>query len=162
MAARSTRKKTTARKATRKKASRKKTTRKKAARKKTTRKPAARKKASRKRATPARKKATPARKKSAASRRNAARKTKSALVSQLPQSLAEFRRTVERELRGLERLIVAANKENRVRLTRLLRDASRHLGRVESQGSAQWRKLAKGARSDAEQLLRRLRKATGR
>jgi hypothetical protein len=137
----------TARKATRKKATRRKTTRKTTTRRKATRKKAARKKVARKK---------PARKKAA--RKRAAR----ARGLELPRSLAEFRRVVQRDLNVLEREVESAGKDARRRITRLVRQASHQLGQLEARGSSQWRKLSSKARKEAETTLRRLRGAAAR
>lgn len=130
-----------ARKSARKKSVAKKSTRKKATRKKATRKKTARK--------------TSARKKT---KKKAAR----TLADELPRSLKQFRKDVERELLAVEREVETAGRATRRRLTRVVRDAARHLGQLEAKGERQWKKLTRVAKSDAKRMLDRLKKASGR
>jgi hypothetical protein len=115
---------------------------------------AARKSAARKRKTT---------KKSAARRKPRARKTRrvslAGIEKELPTSVKEFSRQARRDLNKLEAKIEKASRETRRRLTRVLRDVSRELGRLEAQGQKRWRALTVQTRRDAIKALRRLEKA---
>jgi hypothetical protein len=91
--------------------------------------------------------------------RTQAKRTMDRIESELPPTLAQFSRDVRSRLGRLEKEIVAAEARTRRNLTRLLRDASHQLGRIEAQGQRRWRKLTTQARRDAVRTLRRLEKA---
>ena len=121
------------RKATRKKATRKKTTRKKAAR------PAARRKT--------------------AGKRTARRAALGGLEVELPANLRAFQRDMTRRIRRLEASIARARKETRLRLAKLLSEASRQLGWLEAMGERAWHRLSASYRRELLRLLRRLERA---
>lgn len=81
------------------------------------------------------------------------------LEPELPANLQEFSRQVRRELVKLERQIETAQRDARRRWTRLLREVSHQLGRVEAEGEKQWKKQTYPARREAVKLLKRLEKA---
>jgi hypothetical protein len=83
----------------------------------------------------------------------------SRLESELPRSLRDFSRHVRRDLAKLEKQIESGRREARRRLTRLVRDASHLLGRIEARGPQGWRRLSGQALREAEGVLRRIRKA---
>ena len=126
-------------------AARKKTTRRKATAKKSTRKKAARKTTTRRRKAP-----------SLSARRDAAMKR---LEKELPTTLKEFSQNTRRNLNRLERQIASSQRGVRRRWTRLLRDASHSLGKIEAEGQKRWRQQSTKARKDTAALLRRLEKA---
>jgi hypothetical protein len=128
---------------------RKKTTRKKAAASKTTRKKATAKKATRKKTA----KKTGRKK----IRRIAA---SDLLGAELPKSLRALSRQLRRDLNGIEKQIETAGKETRRSLTRVVRDASHHLGTLEARGQKEWRKMSARARSEVERTLKRVKRAT--
>lgn len=115
----------------------------------TARKSTSRKKATRKKAT--RKKATV--------RRRARRMTAlDRLQGQLPPTLRQFANELRKRLDGLEREVVRAQIAARRRAARLLRDASRQLGRLEVQGEAGWRRLGAAYQRELVAMLSRLEK----
>ena len=59
----------------------------------------------------------------------------------------------------LERQIETARRDARRRWTRVLRDVSHQLGRLEANREKQWRRLTLQARRDAAKALRRLERA---
>jgi len=129
----------TARQATtRKKATAKKATAKKATAKKTTRKKTAKK-------TVAKKK----RRISAAS----------LLGEELPKSLKALSTQLRRDLNAIEKQIESAGKDTRRSLTRVVRDASHHLGVLEARGQQEWRKMSRRARNEVERTIQRVRTA---
>jgi uncharacterized alpha-E superfamily protein len=119
-------------------------TRKKAAQRQTTAKKTTRKKAAKK---PARKKA----------RRITAAKL---LGEQLPKSLRALSLQLRRDLNAIEKQIESAGKDTRRSLTRVVRDASHHLGALEARGQQEWRKMSTRARNEVERTLRRVKRAT--
>jgi hypothetical protein len=78
---------------------------------------------------------------------------------ELPPTLAQFARRVGSALGGVEKQIHTAEVAYRKQFTKLLREASRQLGRIEAQGEKRWRTLTTQARRDAAKLLLRLEKA---
>ena len=120
------------------------TTRRKATRKKSTTKKATRKKAAKK---TGRKKI----------RRIA---TADLLGEELPKSLKALSRQLRRDLNAIEKQIETARKETRRSLTRVVRDASHHLGTLEARGQKEWRKMSARARSEVERTLKRVKRAT--
>lgn len=91
--------------------------------------------------------------------RRRARSTIRRLEDELPTELRDFSRRVRRDLTHLERRIEHARKDARRGLTRILRDVSHELGRLEAQGERRWRRLTNQARRDAVRALRKLEKA---
>ena len=130
---------TTRKKVPRKKATARKTTRKKATAKKTTRKKAAKK----------------------TGRKKIGRIAASDLLgAELPNSLKALSRQLRRDLNAIEKQIETAGKETRRSLTRVVRDASHHLGTLEARGQKEWRKMSARARREVESTLRRVKRAT--
>ena len=130
---------TTHKKTTRKKTTAKKTARKKATAKKTTRKKAAKK----------------------TGRKKIGRIAASDLLgAELPKSLKALSSQLRRDLNAIERQIETAGKETRRSLTRVVRDASHHLGTLEARGQKEWRKMSARARSEVERTLKRVKRAT--
>ena len=121
-----------------KKAPRKKTTTKKTTRKKTTAKKAAKKTGPKK-----------TRRISAAS----------LLGEQLPKSLKALSNQLRRDLNAIEKQIETAGKDTRRSLTRVVRDASHHLGVLEARGQQEWRKMSRRARNEVERTIKRVRAA---
>jgi hypothetical protein len=118
---------------------RKKTTRKKATAKKTTRKKAAKK----------------------TGRKKIGRIAASDLLGEeLPNSLKALSHQLRRDLNAIEKQIETAGKETRRSLTRVVRDASHHLGTLEARGQKEWRKMSTRARGEVERTLKRVKRAT--
>jgi hypothetical protein len=129
------------------------------ARQTTTRKTTTRKKATRKKATA--KKTT--RKKTAkkTGRKKIGRIAASDLLgAELPKSVKALSRQLRRDLNAIEKQIETAGKETRRSLTRVVRDASHHLGTLEARGQKEWRKMSARARSEVERTLKRVKRAT--
>lgn len=81
------------------------------------------------------------------------------LEDELPATLAEFSKRVQRGLGSLERRIDRVELRTRRQAARLLREASHQLGRYEAEGERRWKRLTGQARRDALRLLHRLEKA---
>ncbi len=81
------------------------------------------------------------------------------LEPELPANLQEYSRQVRRELVKLERQIETAQRDARRGWTRLLRDVSHQLGRLEAEGEKRWKKQTYPARREAVKVLKRLEKA---
>jgi hypothetical protein len=125
------------------------TTRKKAARKKATASKTTRKKTPRKKAA---KKTT---------RKKIGRIAASDLLgAELPKSLKALSRQLRRDLNAIEKQIETAGKETRRSLTRVVRDASHHLGSLEARGQREWRKMSARARGEVQRTLERVKRAT--
>jgi hypothetical protein len=123
------------------------TTRKKATTKKTTRKKATTKKATKKAAKKTGQKKT---------RRISA---SSLLGEELPKSLKALSNQLRRDLNAIEKQIETAGKDTRRSLTRVVRDASHHLGALEARGQQEWRKMSTRARNEVERTVKRVRRA---
>lgn len=80
------------------------------------------------------------------------------LEQELPENLRDYVRNVRSGLTALEKQIQEARRDARVRWTRLLREASHELGKLEERGERVWQQRAIQARRDAASLLRRLEK----
>jgi hypothetical protein len=116
-----------------------------------------------------RKKTTTTRKsasrKKASTRRSGSRRSKAQmgvlerLESELPPTLQGFSRKLNAALTKLETQIDRGQAAYRKRAARTLRDASRKLGRLESQGEQGWKKLDQKARKEAAGLLEKVEKA---
>ena len=116
-----------------------KTTRKKATAKKTTRKKAAKK----------------------TGRKKVGRIAASDLLgAELPKSLKALSSQLRRDLNAIEKQIETAGVETRRSLTRVVRDASHHLGTLEARGQKEWRKMSTRARNEVERTLKRVKRAT--
>lgn len=115
-----------------------------AARRKSTRKAPARRKAARKR---------PA--------RRTTKKRTAAAAQELPARLRDFTKEVRSLLGSLEKEVVKAQASYRRSAARLLREASVELGKFETRGEREWRKLNTTARRNALSMLRRLEKVVG-
>ncbi len=81
------------------------------------------------------------------------------LERDLPVSLRQYAKQVAGRLNALERQIGRTRQSTRRRATRLLRETSRELGKLEAKGEAGWRKLTTSTRRQAVRLLRRLEDA---
>lgn len=127
---------TTPKKAPRKKATAKKTTRKKTAKK-------AAKKAAKKTVAKQKRRITAA----------------SLLGEELPKSLKALSTQLRRDLNAIEKQIESAGADTRRSLTRVVRDASHHLGVLEARGQQEWRKMSRRARSEVERTIKRVRAA---
>jgi hypothetical protein len=73
--------------------------------------------------------------------------------AELPPSLKEFSRKVGRDLTLLEKQIEAASRDAVCQCTRVLRNASYLLGRLEAAGEAEWRR-SNQARLEALRAVR--------
>ncbi len=78
---------------------------------------------------------------------------------ELPRELQDFSRRVRRGLVRLEQRIETAQQGARRRFTRLLREVSHQLGRLEAEGERRWKQQTYPARREAVKLLKRLEKA---
>lgn len=78
---------------------------------------------------------------------------------ELPPTLRAYQQQVQKRLEKLEKEIARAQTEARRQAARLLRNASRELGRLEAGGEQGWRRLAKDAQKQALRLLAQLEKA---
>ena len=78
---------------------------------------------------------------------------------ELPRNLQEFRKRIETQLNALERDTARARTETRRRAARLIREASRQLGRLEAKGETGWRQLAESYRKELVRLLERIERA---
>lgn len=78
---------------------------------------------------------------------------------ELPPTLQAYQKQVQKRLAALEHEIARAQTEARRQAARLLRNASRELGRLEAGGEQGWRKLAGDAQKQALRLLAQLEKA---
>jgi hypothetical protein len=81
------------------------------------------------------------------------------IEAELPPTLRQYARRVRLHLTQVETDIARARAQARRRRTRLLREASHELGRLEAWGEARWRKLTAPYRKRAVDLLRRLERA---
>ena len=77
------------------------------------------------------------------------------LEAELPKSLRGYTTEVRKRLSRLERDVEKARSQASRRGTKLLREASEYVGRVEAKGEKEWRRR----RTEAASLLRRLEKA---
>ena len=80
--------------------------------------------------------------------------------AELPKSLKALSRQLRRDLNAIEKQIETARKETRRSLTRVVRDASHHLGTLEARGQKEWRKMSSRARLEVERTLERVKRAT--
>lgn len=87
------------------------------------------------------------------------RSAKGSVRFELPPTLQAYQKQVQKRLGALEKEIARAQTEARRRAARLLRNASRELGRLEAGGEQGWRKLAGDAQKQALRLLAQLEKA---
>ena len=81
------------------------------------------------------------------------------LGAELPKSLKALSLQLRRDLNAIERQIETAGKETRRSLTRVVRDASHHLGALEARGQNEWRKMSTRARGEVERTLERVKRA---
>lgn len=77
---------------------------------------------------------------------------------ELPPTLRDYAKQVQRRLDRLERDLARTRADVRRRATRLLREASHQLGRLEARGEAGWRRLTAPYRRQLLDLLKRLEK----
>lgn len=97
--------------------------------------------------------------------RKAARKGASAaarferLTEDLPPTLREFSKQVQKRLGALEKQIEQAQVDARRRAAKLLRTASHQLGRLEALGEGAFGRLTGPARKELIRLLNQLEKA---
>jgi len=82
------------------------------------------------------------------------------LGTELPKSLKALSRQLRRDLNAIEKQIGTARAETRRSLTRVVRDASHHLGTLEARGQSEWRKMSARARAEVERTLKRVKRAT--
>jgi hypothetical protein len=73
--------------------------------------------------------------------------------------LRDFRKQVAKQLNQLEREVEKAARPARRRAVKLLREASRELGRLEAHGERGWRQLAAPYRKELAGLVKRIEKA---
>jgi hypothetical protein len=81
------------------------------------------------------------------------------LTQDLPPTLVEFSKRVQKQLSALEKQIERARTDARRRAARLLRQASHQLGRLEAQGENAFARLGESARKELIRLLRQLENA---
>jgi hypothetical protein len=119
-----------------------------AARKKTTRKKTTRKKATRKKTAGKTSGSKSVRKKAA-----------DLLGEELPKSLKALSGQLRRDLNAIEKQIATARAGTRRSLTRVVRDASHQLGKLEARGQKEWRAMSTRARNEVQRTLERVRRA---
>lgn len=83
------------------------------------------------------------------------------LTQELPARLSDFTKQIRSHLRSLEKDIVKAQTSYRRVAARLLREASVELGKFETRGEREWKKLSQGAGRKALSMLRRLENLVG-
>jgi hypothetical protein len=127
------------------------TTRKKATKKKTTAKKTTRKKATTKKAA-----------KKTTKKKTRRLSASSLLGEELPKSLKALSNQLRRDLNAIEKQIETAGKDTRRSLTRVVRDASHHLGALEARGQQEWRKMSTRARNEVERTVKRVKQAARR
>jgi hypothetical protein len=127
------------------------TTRKKAPKKKTTTKKTTRKKATTKKAA-----------KKTTKKKTRRLSASSLLGEELPKSLKALSNQLRRDLNAIEKQIETAGKDTRRSLTRVVRDASHHLGALEARGQQEWRKMSTRARNEVERTVKRVKQAARR
>jgi len=88
--------------------------------------------------------------------RKSASKSARGGMPDLPRTLQEYNDAVERMLNRLEREIEGAFPTARRRLARMLRDASRELGRLEARGERAWKRSAGAATRESQRVLNQL------
>lgn len=93
--------------------------------------------------------------------RRRTRKAAPAAAPELPARLQDFTKQVRTLLGKLEKEVTKAQATYRRRAARLLREASVELGRYETRGEREWRKLSTSARRNALSVLKRLEKVVG-
>jgi hypothetical protein len=98
-----------------------------------------------KKATKKKAKKTTARKKSAVAR----------LEAELPKTLRAYGKEVRTRLNRLERDVARARADASKRGTKLLREASEYLGKLEARGEREWRK----GRTEAVKVLKKLERS---
>ena len=81
------------------------------------------------------------------------------IESNLPRTLREYSRSVQRELSRIERDVEKVTATTRKNGIKLLREASHELGRLEQQGERAWLRLSLPYRRRAVSLLKQLEKA---
>lgn len=81
------------------------------------------------------------------------------IESNLPRTLREYSRSVQRELTRIERDVEKVTATTRKKGIKLLREASHELGRLEQQGEKAWQRLSTPYRRQAVTLLKQLEKA---
>ena len=94
-------------------------------------------------------------------RRASAKALTSDLTQELPSRLSDFTKRTRSLLGTLEKDVVKAQASYRRVAARLLREASVELGKFETRGEREWRKLSQVARRNALSMLRRLEKVVG-
>jgi len=102
-----------------------------------------------------------------ATRKTARKKTRrittaKLLGKELPKSLKALSQQLRRDLNAIEKQIESAGKDTRRSLTRVVRDASHHLGALEARGQQEWRKMSGRARSEVTRTLERVKRAARR
>jgi hypothetical protein len=102
-------------------------------------------------------------KRKAARRRTTRRATKRTVTPgpELPARLQDFTKQIRTLLGKLEKEVTKAQTTYRRRAARLLREASVELGKFETRGESEWRKLSSTARRNALTILKRLEKFVG-
>jgi len=103
-----------------------------------------------------------ARKKTAAKKKAAKKKAtrkKAARRIHIDADMKRYARQIEKRLKQIEREIDKAETHYRKTLAKLLRDAGRQVGRLDSIGDKRWRNLIGPARRDFQKLLKRIEKA---
>ncbi len=81
------------------------------------------------------------------------------LTQELPPTLVEFRKRMQKQLSALEKQIERARTDARRQAARLLRNASHQLGKLEAQGENAFTRLGESARKELIRLLRQLETA---
>ena len=107
------------------------------------------------------KKARKATAKKKTTKRVARKKSGGAASVNLPATLGQYVKRIDKGLNTLERDLAKAQASARRQGTRLLRDASRYVGKLEHWGEVRWRRLTRPYQRDAAKLLARVEAAVG-
>jgi hypothetical protein len=119
-----------------------------AARKKTTRKKTTRKKTTRRKSV------------GKTTRRKSVRKKAAELLGEeLPKSLKALSRQLRRDFNAIEKQLDTAKAGTRRSLSRVVRDASHQLGKLEARGQKEWRAMSTRARNEVQRTVKRVRRA---
>ncbi len=100
-----------------------------------------------------------ARKKKAARKKGMVRSALARIEPDLPPTLRDYSKDVRKQLTKLEKEVASAQASASKRGTKLIREASEMLGRLEERGERQWRKLSAPYLRDAVKLLGQIQKA---
>ncbi len=94
-------------------------------------------------------------------KKKTAKKTSAAarLQAELPKSLRDYTKQVRKQLNAIEKDVEKARAQASRRGTKLLREASEYVGKLEARGEKQWKKTTDPYRRDAVKWLKKLERA---